>query len=116
MQAKPQSKLRQAQQPSGPLQSQLVTESKVIGVATPRIEGRLKTTGTTKYSSDFDFPGLLNAWPVTATIASGTVEAIDTAATAKMPGIIAVYTSENIGPPYRVAPRCRNPEREAASA
>ena len=87
-----------------PPSSPLVKESKVIGVATPRIEGPLKTTGVAKYSSDFHFPDLLQAWPVCATVASGTIESIDTASVSKMPGVVAVYTHENIGPQNRVAP------------
>ena len=41
-----------------------VTESKVIGVATPRIDGPLKVSGAAMYASDHNFPGLLYAWPV----------------------------------------------------
>ena len=69
-----------------------VRESKVIGVPTTRIDRPLKTTGTAKYSSDHHFPGLVHAWPVTATIASGTLTNIDASFAAKMPGVLAVYT------------------------
>ena len=81
-----------------------IQESKVIGVATPRIDGPLKTTGAAKYSSDHHFSGLVHAWPVTATIASGTVTNIDTSVAEKMPGVLAVYTHKNIGPLYRTPP------------
>src|SRR3954454_8078066 len=81
-----------------------VHESKVIGVATPRIDGPLKTTGRAMYSSDHNFPGLVYAWPTTATVASGTVHKIDTAAAEKMPGVLAVYTHQTLGPLYRVPP------------
>lgn len=81
-----------------------VHESKVIGVATPRIDGPLKTTGRAMYSSDHNFPGLVYAWPTTATVASGTVQKIDTAAAEKMPGVLAIYTHETLGPLYRVPP------------
>ena len=74
-----------------------VTESKVIGVATPRIDGPLKVSGSAMYASDHNFPGLLYAWPVCATISSGTVTRLDTAGAEKMPGVIAVYHRENIG-------------------
>jgi len=87
---------QQAQQP--------VRESKVIGVPTPRIDGPLKTTGRAMYSSDHYFPGLVHAWPVTATIASGTVTSIDSSIAEKMPGILAVYTHKNIGSLYRTPP------------
>lgn len=87
---------QQAQQP--------IRESKVIGVPTARIDGPLKTTGTASYSSDHHFPGLVHAWPVTATIASGTVTNIDTSVAENMPGVLAVYTHTNIGPLYRTPP------------
>src|SRR3954452_5298696 len=87
---------QQAQQP--------IRDSKVIGVPTARIDGPLKATGTAMYSSDHHFSGLVHAWPVTATIASGTVTSIDTSIAEKMPGVLAVYTHENIGPLYRTPP------------
>ncbi len=51
-----------------------VHESKVIGVARPRIDGPLEDhrTGTVLVRSHF--PGLVYAWPTTATVASGTVK------------------------------------------
>jgi xanthine dehydrogenase YagR molybdenum-binding subunit len=89
-----------------PQQQQLkpITESKVLGVSTPRVDGPLKTTGRAKYTSDHDFPGLVYAWPTTATIASGTIAGIDTAAAQKMPGVLAVYTQGTLGPLYRTPP------------
>jgi xanthine dehydrogenase YagR molybdenum-binding subunit len=81
-----------------------IRESKVIGVATPRIDGPLKTTGKAMYASDHHFPGLVYAWPSTATIASGTIKSIDTSAAEKMPGVIAIYHHDNLGPLYRTPP------------
>ncbi|WP_353064202.1 xanthine dehydrogenase family protein molybdopterin-binding subunit [Tunturibacter psychrotolerans] len=81
-----------------------ITESKVIGVATPRIDGPLKVSGSAMYASDHHFPGLLYAWPVCATISSGTITRLDTGVAEKMPGVIAVYHRENIGKLYRVPP------------
>ena len=81
-----------------------ITTSKIIGVATPRIDGPLKTTGTAMYSSDHHFPGLLYAWPTTATIASGTISKLDTSVAEKMPGVIAIYHHGNLGTLYRTPP------------
>src|SRR5271156_445157 len=81
-----------------------IRESKVIGVATPRIDGPLKTTGKAMYASDHHFPGLVYAWPSTATIASGTIRSIDTSVAEKMPGVIAIYHHDNLGPLYRTPP------------
>ena len=78
--------------------------SKIIGVATPRVDGPLKTTGSAMYASDFHLPGLVYAWPTTATIASGSVTGIDLSTAKGMPGVLAIYTHENIGPLYRTPP------------
>jgi len=92
-------------QQSAPEQgSNQVRQSKIIGVPTPRIDGPVKTTGTAMYSSDHHFPDLVYAWPATARVSSGTISSIDTSAAEKMPGVIAVYRHENIGPLYRTPP------------
>jgi xanthine dehydrogenase YagR molybdenum-binding subunit len=81
-----------------------INDSKVIGVATPRVDGPLKVSGSAMYTSDHHFPGLVYAWPVCATISSGTVTGLDFAQAEKMSGVIAVYHRENIGKLYRVPP------------
>lgn len=83
---------------------QQITSSKVLGVPTPRIDGPLKTTGKAMYASDHDLPGLVYAWPVTATVSSGTVSRIDTAKAEGMTGVLALYTHDTIGPLYRTPP------------
>lgn len=78
-------------------EQQTITSSKVIGVSTPRIDGPLKTTGAAMYTSDHQFPDLVFAWPVTATVSSGTVQKINTSTAEKMAGVVAIYTHANIG-------------------
>ena len=56
------------------------------------------------YTSDHHFPGLVFAWPVTATVSSGSVERIDSAAAESMAGVVAIYTHDNIGTLYRTPP------------
>ena len=68
-----------------------------IGRKIPRVEGPVKVSGTAQYASDFHFPGMLYAVPVEATIASGRVTKLDTAAAEKMPGVRAIFHRENIG-------------------
>ncbi len=46
----------------------------------PRVDGPLKVSGVAMYTSDHNLPGMLYAVPVCATIAKGTVTAIDTSA------------------------------------
>ena len=72
-----------------------------IGRGTPRVDGPLKVSGKAQYASDFHFPGQLYAVPVAATIASGRVVRIDTAAAEKMPGVKGVFHRTNIGPIFR---------------
>jgi xanthine dehydrogenase YagR molybdenum-binding subunit len=76
----------------------------VVGKPTNRIEGPLKVTGTAKYSSDHQFPGMVYAVPVGATISNGTVKSIDTSAAKKMPGVIAIYHKDNLPKIFRIAP------------
>lgn len=76
----------------------------VIGKPTNRVDGPLKVTGSATYSSDYNFPGLLYAVPVGATIADGTIQSLDTSEAQKMPGVRAIYHRANIGKLYRITP------------
>jgi xanthine dehydrogenase YagR molybdenum-binding subunit len=75
-----------------------------IGRETLRIDGPHKVTGLAKYASDFQFPGMLYAVPVEATIANGKLLTLDTAAAEKMPGVRAVLHRGNIGKIFRSTP------------
>src|ERR1700716_3845207 len=77
--------------------TQEIPATSPIGRKTPRVDGPLKVSGTAQYASDFHFPGMLYAVPVEATIASGRVTKLDTAAAEKMPGVRAIFHRENIG-------------------
>ena len=70
----------------------------------PRVDGPLKVSGVAMYTSDHNLPGMLYAVPVCATIAKGTVTAIDTSSAQRMPGVKAVYTRQNLGKLFRTAP------------
>src|SRR4029079_15651209 len=72
-----------------------------IGRETLRIDGARKVTGLAQYTSDFNFPGMLYAVPVEATIANGRVAQLDTAAAEKMPGVKAIFYRGNIGKIFR---------------
>jgi xanthine dehydrogenase YagR molybdenum-binding subunit len=72
-----------------------------IGGETVRVDGPLKVSGRAQYTSDFHFPGLLYAVPVGATIANGKLIELDTAAAAKMPGVVAILHRGNIGEIFR---------------
>jgi len=75
-----------------------------IGSDTLRIDGPRKVTGLAQYTSDFNFPGMLYAVPVEATIANGKLVALDMAAAEKMPGVRAIFHRANIGKIFRSTP------------
>jgi xanthine dehydrogenase YagR molybdenum-binding subunit len=75
-----------------------------VGRDTPRVDGPRKVSGLAQYTSDFNFPGVLYAVPVGATIASGRVLKLETAAAQKMPGVRAIFHRENIGKIFRSVP------------
>jgi xanthine dehydrogenase YagR molybdenum-binding subunit len=78
--------------------------SSPIGRDTLRIDGPRKVTGLAKYASDFQFPGMLYAVPVEASIANGKLLTLDTAVAEKMPGVHAVLHRGNIGKIFRSTP------------
>ncbi len=78
--------------------------SSPIARDTLRIDGPRKVTGLAKYASDFQFPGMLYAVPVEATIANGKLLTLDTAAAEKMPGVRAVLHRGNVGSIFRSTP------------
>src|SRR5689334_19319625 len=75
-----------------------------IGRDTLRIDGPRKVTGLAQYTSDFNFPGMLYAVTVEATIANGKVVALDTAAAEKMPGVRGIFHRANIGKIFHSTP------------
>jgi xanthine dehydrogenase YagR molybdenum-binding subunit len=81
--------------------TQEIPTTSPIGRSTPRVDGPLKVSGKAQYASDFHFPGTLYAVPVEATIASGRVVRLDTAAAEKMPGVRAIFHRGNIGNIFR---------------
>jgi xanthine dehydrogenase YagR molybdenum-binding subunit len=64
----------------------------LIGKPVDRYEGSLKVTGTAQYAVEGAPEGTLYAQVIGATIGCGTVTAIDTAAAAAMPGVVAIIT------------------------
>src|SRR5262250_1629208 len=80
------------------------SSSSPIGRDTLRIDGPRKVTGLAKYTSDFNFPGMLYGVPLEATIANGKLLSLDTTAAEKMPGVRAVFHRANIGKIFRSTP------------
>jgi xanthine dehydrogenase YagR molybdenum-binding subunit len=80
------------------------TATSPLGRDTPRVDGPRKVTGLAQYTSDFNFPGMLYAVPVEATIANGKLLTLDTSAAEKMAGVRAVFHRGNIGKIFRSTP------------
>jgi xanthine dehydrogenase YagR molybdenum-binding subunit len=102
--------INSAPAPSAPAPEQNQTFSPVIGATLPRIDGPLKTTGTAKYASDYNFPRMVYAVPVCSTIANGKIRSIDTSTAEKMPGVVLILHHGNIGPLFRNVSGGRNSE------
>src|ERR1700685_3060951 len=90
--------------------------SDIIGADIVRIDGPLKTTGSANYAADYNFPRMVYAVPVCATIASGKIRSIDTTTAEKMPGVLLVLHHDNIAPLFRNASGGRNKENTPPSA
>lgn len=64
----------------------------------PRIDARDKVLGRNLYAADVPVPGLLHAMLVPATVAKGTVTALETAAAMNVPGVVRVLTADDFPP------------------
>src|SRR5579872_887124 len=76
----------------------------IIGAAVPRIDGSLKTSGTARYAVDHNFPGLVHAVALQATIGKGKIRNFDTSAAEKMPGVLVVLHHGRIDGVYQFYP------------
>ena len=76
----------------------------ILGAAVPRIDGPLKTSGTARYSADFNLPRMVYAIPVCATIGSGRITSLDTRKAEGMRGVLKVYSHGHVPRLYRSGP------------
>ncbi|MFD5717874.1 xanthine dehydrogenase family protein molybdopterin-binding subunit [Streptomyces sp. NPDC127036] len=67
----------------------------VLGTAAERREGPDKVRGRARYAAEHSTAGRAYGRPVPATVASGSVRAIDTAPALAVPGVLAVLTPED---------------------
>jgi xanthine dehydrogenase YagR molybdenum-binding subunit len=68
-----------------------------IGIPTSRIDGLAKVTGKATYGDDHRVTGAVHAHLVMSTIARGEISAIDQAAARAIPGVLEIFTHENVG-------------------
>jgi xanthine dehydrogenase YagR molybdenum-binding subunit len=76
-----------------------IDQLKVVGHATDRIDGPLKTTGTATYAYEQNaaVPNAAYGYIVGAAIAKGRIESIDLTAAKQAPGVIGVITASDAG-------------------
>jgi xanthine dehydrogenase YagR molybdenum-binding subunit len=75
----------------------------IIGQSVSRKDGFAKVTGTAAYSADHQIPGVVYGYLVTASIANGRIQHIDTRAAEAASGVLAVFT-------HQKAPRIFTPK------
>ena len=97
--------------PNGHKAASTAEPTAVIGAPLSRVDGPLKTTGSALYASDYNFPNMVYAVPVGASIASGKILSVDTSVAEKMPGVLTILYHGNFDPVFRNASGGRNSEQ-----
>jgi CO/xanthine dehydrogenase Mo-binding subunit len=70
---------------------------RVVGTDVPRIEGREKVTGATRYAVDAQLPGMLWARVLRSQVPHAMLKRVDASAARALPGVHAVLTGADIG-------------------
>jgi len=69
---------------------------KVVGIPTPRVEGKDKVTGKAVYAVDVTLPGMLWGKVLRSPIPSGRIKRIDVSRALHLPGVKTVVTGEDV--------------------
>ncbi len=67
-------------------------EPHVVGQALPRVDGRLKVTGTAEFTAEHHPDGLAHGVVIGSAIARGRVVSVKTSAAEALPGVVVVIT------------------------
>ena len=73
-----------------------MSQKKVVGNPTPRVEGEHKVTGKAIYAVDVTLPGMLWGKVLRSPIAYGRIKRIDASRALQLPGVHAVVTGEDV--------------------
>ncbi|GAB2841037.1 xanthine dehydrogenase family protein molybdopterin-binding subunit [Actinocorallia aurea] len=73
----------------------MTTTDRRVGAPLDRVDAPLKVTGRAHYPGDVDYPGMVHAAMVRATVAAGRITRIDTAEAAAASGVLTVLTHTN---------------------
>ncbi|TAM75520.1 xanthine dehydrogenase family protein molybdopterin-binding subunit [bacterium] len=74
-----------------------MTATSWIGRSRRRIEGSEKVRGRTRFVGDLRLPGMLYARPILSPYAHASIERIDACAAKRLPGVVAIFTDEELG-------------------
>jgi xanthine dehydrogenase YagR molybdenum-binding subunit len=69
-----------------------------MGKPAPRYEARAKVTGQPLYAADQNFEGEVYAYLLTSVIAKGSIASLDVTQAEALPGVIKIYTHQNMPP------------------
>ncbi|MEW6476674.1 MAG: xanthine dehydrogenase family protein molybdopterin-binding subunit [Actinomycetota bacterium] len=85
-----------------------MTGTSILGNPVRRVEDPRILSGGARYVADLELTGALTAVFVRSTMAHARLESVDTEAAAKMPGVVGVYTADDLGlpdiPAFAMAP------------
>lgn len=73
-----------------------------IGVSLPRVDGRDKARGATRFVGDRVFARMLHAYPVFSPVSHGTLKGADTSAAEREPGFVAAFFAADVPGENRV--------------
>jgi CO/xanthine dehydrogenase Mo-binding subunit len=79
-----------------------MTKDRIVGKSVPRLEGRDKVTGASRYVDDMELPGMLYGATVRSRIARGKIKSITFLPTVKWDEFV-VVTAKDI--PEKIASR-----------
>jgi xanthine dehydrogenase YagR molybdenum-binding subunit len=73
-----------------------------VGQALPRVDGREKVTGQTRYAAEFEVPRCAHAVLVQSSISKGRIVSLDATEAERLPGVLTVISHQNAPRlPYR---------------
>ena len=75
-----------------------------MGQPVPRVDALLKVTGGARYAADMPVANTAYGYLLTSSIASGRIAAIDLDAARAVPGVIEIFTHENLGGKVEAVP------------
>lgn len=78
--------------------------SPIMGASPRRIDGRLKVTGRAQYAADHHPDGLLFAYGVFSTVASGSISKLDLEGARRSPGVVEILHHGNFPQAFHTAP------------